>query len=132
MLELHRRKGVDANWANMDQADIEREMDYRRAWEAANGQYWSGRLDPSRQPAAVHHGSSLGHDRLQAGLDGGTPNSLSTSASPRQRSTPGSGASAAIPLVHIQPLPRTSGRRRRGTGSGRVDRILAARGDSVG
>ncbi|KAL8385977.1 hypothetical protein RB599_007711 [Gaeumannomyces hyphopodioides] len=102
MREYKRRKDIAANWPGMDQAAIDREKDYWRAWDAAKDHYWSGR-HPPRQ--LVRAGGSPGRDRVRAS-SGGETSGLSILASPGQSSTPSSGALVAIPLVNVQSLPR--------------------------
>ncbi|KAL8319185.1 hypothetical protein RB597_006119 [Gaeumannomyces tritici] len=100
MRECKRRNDIiAANWPGMDQAAIDQEKNYWRAWDAAKEHYYSRRRPP-RQPDRA--GGPPGRGGVQASSDGGT----SSLSSPGQSSTPTSGASAAIPLANIQPLPR--------------------------
>ncbi|KAL8409343.1 hypothetical protein RB594_007687 [Gaeumannomyces avenae] len=100
MRECKRRKDIiAANWLGMDQADIDREKNYWRAWDAAKEHYYSRRHPPQQSDRA---GGAPGRGGVQVSSDGRT----SSLSSPGQGSTPSLGASAAIPLANIQPLPR--------------------------
>lgn len=103
MREGKRRNDIiAADWPGMDQAAIDREKDYWRAWDAAKDHYWSGRHSPQQLVRSEH---SPGRGEMQTSSDRET-SGLSILASPGQSSTPSSGASTTIPLVNIQPLPR--------------------------
>ncbi|KAL8346689.1 hypothetical protein RB598_000534 [Gaeumannomyces tritici] len=121
MRECKRRKDIiAANWPGMDQAAIDREKSYWRAWDAAKEHYCSGRHPPRQLDRA---GGPPGRGGVQASSDGGA----SSLSSPGQSSTPSSGASATIPLANIQPLPRPTTEWSR-----MVDRVLSPSMHSTG